>query len=105
MIIRNCLWALFISVALISSATAMRCGDKLVAEGDSDYDVLSKCGEPLYKHDYDQAIPQYNSEGYQVGVINSSISKWVYQKSPADFQYQLIFDAGVLKQIITNRNP
>ena len=54
MLIRNCLLALFFSIFFISGAYAMRCGNKLVYEGDSEYDVLSKCGEPLSKQDYDQ---------------------------------------------------
>ena len=83
----------------------MRCGEKLVYEGDSEFDVLSKCGEPLDKQVYNQPVPLYNTEGAQIGAITNSISKWIYQKSPADFQYELIFDAGVLKQINTNRNP
>ncbi|MCL9685819.1 DUF2845 domain-containing protein [Legionella maioricensis] len=105
MLIRNCFFALFFSIFFISTACAMRCGEKLVYEGDSEFDVLSKCGEPLDKQVYNQPVPQYNAEGEQIGAITNSISKWIYQKSPADFQYELIFDAGVLKQINTNRNP
>ena len=105
MCVRKYLLILLSSMFIASSAEAMRCGTQLVLEGDSDFDVLSKCGEPLYKKDYDQAVPQYNAQGYQIGAIQSSISKWYYQKSPGEFQYELIFDAGVLKQINANRNP
>ena len=105
MLIRNCFFTLFLSILFISTASAMRCGEKLVYEGDSEFDVLSKCGEPLDKQAYNQPVPQYDAEGYQIGAIYNSISKWIYQKSPADFQYELIFDAGVLRQINTNRNP
>lgn len=105
MLIRNCLLALFCSIFFISGAYAMRCGNNLVYEGDSEYDVLSKCGQPLSKQDYDQPVIQYDSQGHQIGAISGSISKWIYQKSPEDFQYELIFDAGVLKKINANRNP
>lgn len=103
--VQKYLLALLSSMLIVSSVEAMRCGTQLVEEGDSDFDVLSKCGEPLYKKDYDQAVPQYNAQGNQIGAINSSISKWYYQKSPGEFQYELIFDAGVLKHIKASRNP
>lgn len=105
MLVRKCLQALFISISFLSTANAKRCGEKLVYAGDSEFDVFSKCGEPLNKQIYDQPVPQYNTYGYQIGVINNSVSKWIYQKSPAEFQYELIFDAGVLKEINANRNP
>ncbi len=105
MSVRNYLLVLLSSMFIASAAEAMRCGNQLVEEGDSDFDVLSKCGEPLYKKDYDQAVPQYNTQGNQIGAIQSSISKWYYQKSPGEFQYELIFDAGVLKHIKASRNP
>ncbi|CEG56650.1 DUF2845 domain-containing protein [Legionella fallonii] len=105
MSIRNYILVLLSSIFIVSTAEAMRCGNQLVQEGDSDFDVLSKCGEPLYKKDYDEAIPQYNDQGNRIGAIKSSISKWYYQKSPGEFQYELIFDAGVLKHIKASRNP
>jgi hypothetical protein len=91
--------------SLIPLAQAMRCGNSLVDVGDSSFDVLSKCGEPLDKQTYEQSTPLYDEVGYQIGVSTTVVDKWIYQKSPAEFQYELIFDSGVLKQINTNRNP
>ena len=105
MLKRNYWLALFCSIFFASAAHAMRCGNSLVYEGDSEYDVLYKCGEPLSKQTYDQPVIQYNAQGYQIGAISSSITKWIYQQSPADFQYVLTFDQGVLKKINANRNP
>jgi hypothetical protein len=89
----------------MNTAEAMRCGDKLVMEGDNQFDVLAKCGEPLDKQIYEQSTPLYNYAGYQIGVNTSTVEKWIYQKSPAEFQYELIFIEGVVKQINANRNP
>jgi hypothetical protein len=90
---------------LLSPAYAMRCGDKLVFEGDSQYTVLSKCGEPLDKMIYEENIPLYNAAGYQIGTTTNTVETWIYQKSPADFQYELVFNSGKVNQINVNRNP
>lgn len=84
---------------------AMRCGDKLVYEGDSDYTVTQKCGEPKARQMIEQVIPLYNGAGYYIGSNTNIIEVWIYQKSSADFQYELIFDRGVVKEIKANRNP
>lgn len=104
MSMRAVILMLFCSIFLVTTANAMRCGNNLVYEGDSEFDVLSKCGEPLDKQKYDQPIMQYNDEGNQIGMIIGSISKWIYHNSPEDFQYELIFDQGVLKKINANRS-
>ena len=96
---------LLLSIILTNPALAMRCGDKLVYEGDSEYDVKTKCGEPLDKETYQLSTPQYTEQGGKVGDATSTIDKWYYQSSPADFQYELIFDGGVLKTINANRHP
>lgn len=95
----------FVLFFMSFSIYAMRCGDKLVYEGDSQYAVLSKCGEPLDKYNYEQVIPLYNEAGYQIGTNTVVIERWIYQRSPADFQYTLNFDSGILKEINANRNP
>ncbi|AAU27361.1 TPA: DUF2845 domain-containing protein [Legionella pneumophila] len=105
MIIRNYLLAIVFLMIVYPNAYAMRCGDKLVYEGDSKYTVLSKCGEPLDKLVYEENVPLYNAAGYQIGYGTNTVETWIYQKSPVDFQYELIFDYGKLKQINVNRNP
>lgn len=105
MIVRHSVFTFLLTLLLLSNAYAMRCGEKLVYEGDSQYTVLSKCGEPLDKQIYEQSVPVFNEFGYQIGVSTTTIETWIYQKSSAEFQYQLIFDGGVLKKINANRNP
>jgi hypothetical protein len=105
MLLRNSVLALLVNLIFCSSVLAMRCGDKLVYEGDTQFNVLAKCGEPLYKKVDEQSVPIFNSYGYQVGYGTSTVETWIYQKSSADFQYELIFNAGVLQDINANRNP
>ncbi|WP_298625285.1 DUF2845 domain-containing protein [uncultured Legionella sp.] len=105
MFLRNSVLVLLLNLGLCSCALAMRCGDRLVYEGDTQFNVLTKCGEPLYRQVYEQSAPIFNAAGYQVGYGTSTVETWIYQKSSADFQYELIFNAGVLQSINANRNP
>jgi hypothetical protein len=93
-------------LALLSvNSYSMRCGDKLVDTGDNQYNILQKCGKPQDKQSYEEIIPLYNAAGYQIGTTVNMVERWIYQRSAADFQYTLIFDTGVLKEIKANRNP
>lgn len=97
--------AFLICFGLYGGVHAMRCGDKLVYTGDSQYTILQKCGEPQDKQTYEESVPLYNAAGYQIGTTTNVVERWIYQKSPADFEYTLRFDAGILKEISANRNP
>ena len=105
MLIRDYFLFLVLIFCNISAADAMRCGDTLVYEGDSKFDVLDKCGDPLDKQTYEQSTPLYNDAGYRVGTSSGTIDVWTYQKSSVEFQYVLTFDEGILKKISANRNP
>jgi hypothetical protein len=100
--IRCVLLSLMLLFGMIHSVFAMRCETKLVYEGDTKFDVTSKCGEPLNKDSYQQSVPIYNSEGYQIGMNTTTVETWTYQKSPQDFRYDLIFEGGILKEINAN---
>ena len=93
-----------LAFAYFNTAQAMRCGDKLVYTGDDQYTILQKCGDPQAKENSEESIPLYNAAGYQIGTTLNVVERWIYQRSSADFQYTLIFDAGILKEINTNRN-
>jgi hypothetical protein len=104
MLIRNAL-IMFFCFSMSVSAYSMRCGDQLIYTGDPSFTIVQKCGEPKDKQSYEEVIPLYNGAGYQVGTTVNVIERWIYQRSPADFQYTLTFDGGVLKSIDANRNP
>lgn len=96
---------LFIFCLVSVASQAMRCGDKLVYTGDSQYAILQKCGEPQDKQIYEEVVPLYNAAGYQIGTTVNVVERWIYQRSSADFQYTLTFNSGVVKEINANRNP
>lgn len=81
----------------------MRCGTELVLEGESKFDLKKKCGQPEDVVTYQESVPLYNQAGYQIGVTTRTVEKWYYQKSSAEFKYEILFSDGVIKEINASR--
>lgn len=73
-------------------AWSMRCGGQLVGAGDSQYDVLSKCGQPAYR---DRDV-QYLLLG-DVRLQQQTI--WYYDRGTNRFIDVLHFRDGILSRI------
>ncbi len=65
---------LLVVTAATVFAAGMRCGGKLVAIGDTEYQVLRKCGEPSYK----------------------AANRWIYDRGAGRFIKILKFGNGKL---------
>ncbi len=88
---------LFILVIAMASkeACAFRCGTRLVAVGDSKYEVLWKCGEPTWVESWvEKRIEPYTVEPFSDGqrfylpnptfatVVYVTIEQWLYGRGP-----------------------
>lgn len=100
---------------------SMRCGAKLVSTGDTKYQVMAKCGAPVYKEvRYEKRIRRdfyrdlfrerdllrYERERnlYREPLLVEElveIEEWTYNLGPASFIRYLIFENGRLADIIT----
>jgi hypothetical protein len=59
------------------TADVMRCGENLVNIGATEYEVITNCGEPLYKEE----------------------DRWTYDPGEGSFLYILSFGNGTLQNI------
>lgn len=86
--------AILTAVFLSSPVYALRCGSKIVDEGDSKIHVLSACGQPLMTEviGYTNAHP---------GSPDLKIEQWTYDLNRR--YYQLVFEGGTLKKITHSR--
>ena len=103
-----------------SYADSMRCGNKLVSNGDTKAEVLIKCGEPLTRDtiairedtDYAELAIQYpllykrglikNKDGAVIGretTVSQSIDQWTYHLGQGKFLRILYFVGGELAAI------
>jgi hypothetical protein len=76
----------------------MRCGTTLVAEGNSTYEVQTKCGPPTHR----EVIPAATSQDWPKRNHAATIENWVYGPRNGA-SYQLKFIDGKLVKIDSSR--
>jgi len=99
-------------VLAISDASAFRCGARLVAVGDSKYEVLKKCGEPNWVETWlEKRIEPYSVEPFVEGqrfyvpnpsfatVVYVTIEQWIYDRGRTQFTRVLTFENNRLMRI------
>jgi hypothetical protein len=96
---------LLLLAALPAAADSMRCGSKLVSDGDSIEKVLHLCGEPASKERYwITRQPRYyvgSNEYVFPGEEDVPVDLWTYDFGPNKLMQRLRFVAGELKCIVT----
>ena len=91
--------AMLLLVSNVSQADTMRCGNDLVRIGDSEEDVLRKCGRPYAMRDlFDEQAPaervDESTPPYRRNIV------WVYRPEGGKFEKSLTFQGGVLTAIV-----
>ncbi|HEX6636644.1 MAG TPA: DUF2845 domain-containing protein [Steroidobacteraceae bacterium] len=86
---------------------ALRCGNKIVTEGDTSAEVAAKCGEPtdviqmrsIYRRPviWIYGRPQYIGEDF----IEVPVEAWVYNFGPNKLMRRLRFENGLVAEIET----
>ena len=90
-----------------SPAFAMRCGTKIVSEGDSRAEVAAKCGEPVdvinLASVFRRPVIWTRGRPYYIGesAIEIPVESWVYNFGPTRLMYKVRFEGGVVTEIET----
>jgi hypothetical protein len=101
---------LVLALGLLASApsmAALRCGTKLVSEGDTRSEVAVKCGEPTeivaQKSVFRRPVIWTNGRPYFIGedFIEIQVEAWIYNLGPNKLMRRLRFEGGVLTEIET----
>lgn len=87
-------------------ADALRCGSKLVAEGDTRAAVAAKCGPPddvVRRTRLSPAIVWRHGRPYRVsdGLLEVEIEDWTYDFGPRRFMRRVRFEDGLVVRIET----
>jgi hypothetical protein len=86
---------------------AMRCGTKLVTEGDTRSEVALKCGEPTevlpHKSVLRRPVIWRHGRPFFIGddFIEIEVESWIYNLGPNKLMRRLRFEDGVLAEIET----
>src|SRR5690349_19258886 len=94
-------------IAASPAFASLRCGSKIVTEGDTRSEVAAKCGEPadivkmssVFRRPvlWVYGRPQFIGEDY----IEIPVEAWVYNFGPNKFMRRLQFENGVVAKIET----
>jgi Protein of unknown function (DUF2845) len=103
---KRCLPLLLLLCPGLSQAEAMRCGNKLVYEGDEMAVVEARCGKPVQvTHSYIMRIPSYWYHGRRFQLsdeeVQVPVETWVYNFGSRKLMRKLRFEDGVLIEITT----
>jgi hypothetical protein len=96
---RALLLLLVTAAAGTAQADALRCGNKLVTEGDARAEVSNKCGEPTdVDHSTVMVQPTTWVHGRPVvagnGLIEVVVETWLYNLGPHQFMRRVRFQDG-----------
>lgn len=98
---------LFISVMVLllglgslpaQAGSTLRCGSNLISLGDSEYEVLVKCGQPAEEArlGYREVVNHYGH------IMDVRVEEWVYGPRNGMYHY-LRFEGGNLVKISSSR--
>jgi hypothetical protein len=98
--------ALFLAAALLLAAapaagfgrSTWRCGNRLVATGDSFGEVLFRCGEPAFRSVSTEVVTFRLASGFEVSKI-VGVETWTYDRGPRELLRYLTFRDGRLIRI------
>jgi len=89
---------LTVALALVGQPCfGMFCDDSLISKGDTQMEVLKRCGDPDYV-----TSPDYRysgTTGHHVNVRRTTVVDWIYNFGPRRFIYTVTFEGGRVVQI------
>lgn len=89
--------SIIIALSFSNQALALRCGSKLVIEGDHMYSVLKKCGKPQFEFRYyvDRSYFYYG----RVITRQIVVDEWTYDRGSNRFPMLVKFTNGRVESI------
>lgn len=86
---------LLIFLAASSPAWALRCGTRLVGPGDQDFQVRSRCGEPIWI-ERSSELEILGAHGPYERQRETPVEAWTYNFGPQSLMRRLVFRNGVM---------
>jgi Protein of unknown function (DUF2845) len=86
---------------------SMRCGTKIIDEGDTRSEVAAKCGEPVevvnQRSVYRRPVIWTDGRPYYVGesAMEVQVEAWIYNFGPNKLMRRIRFEGGIVVEIET----
>lgn len=84
-------------------ATALRCGNRVVSEGDNTLKLIEYCGQPVAKEQFESSIPYeaYDrlNDRYYTGYRSETYEVWTYNFGPNRLMQRITVKEGIIEEI------
>jgi Protein of unknown function (DUF2845) len=91
-----------LTIASPAAADSMRCGSKLMTDGDPADKVEAYCGPPASVERHEILRPYYYYRGIPIhSQYEVSVEYWIYNFGPNRLMYRLRFEDGLLVDVDT----
>jgi hypothetical protein len=81
------------------AADTLRCGNRLVRDGDTQDEVFRRCGKPAFRNFSTELISFETASGFVVTKA-VPVETWTYNRGPREFVRYLKFRDGRLVRIV-----
>lgn len=81
------------------------CPSRFLTDGLSEYEVVSRCGEPLSQRVYWQALDTHGSGYPLAGVTVVPIKEWLYDFGRNEFRRVVVLQNGMVIEVRTEDKP
>jgi len=97
------LWLILILLLVSGPAHALRCGARLITEGDTRLEVRERCGEPTQMDQWteEQTVTVHDDSVNlrRRREVTVQVEEWIYNFGPQRFMQRLLFHDGKLVDI------
>jgi len=81
------------------AADTLRCGNRLVHDGDTQDEVFRRCGPPTFRN-FSTELISFETAGGFVVTKQVPVETWTYNRGPREFVRYLKFRDGRLVRIV-----
>jgi hypothetical protein len=97
------LWLILVLLLVSGPAHALRCGARLITEGDTRLEVRERCGEPTQTDQWEEertvTVHDDNHNLLRRRKVSVQVEEWIYNFGPHRFMQRLLFHDGKLVDI------
>ena len=98
-----CVGLLGLTMSGSANASSIRCGTRVISEGDHVSKLVRYCGEPDFAHTRRAHVPFFDSVSgttfYPPGVAELWIEEWTYNLGPHKLMRLVTLESGVVRDI------
>ena len=98
-----CAGLLCMTLGATAFADSMRCGTRVISDGDHAAKVVRYCGEPDFAHSRRAHVPFFNNVAgttfYPPGIAEIWIEEWTYNLGPHKLMRLVTLENGIVRDI------